>query len=76
MGGRLEPVDLGGELGQGVELRLALAPVVVRRPVAREGDPLDAKAAEGYYRQALALAEMDMEFWLEKAEAAGAGGDP
>ena len=32
----VEPVDLGGELGQGVELRLALAPVVVRRPVARE----------------------------------------
>ena len=32
----VEPVDLGGELGQGVELRLALAPVIVRRPVARE----------------------------------------
>ena len=32
----VEPVDLGGELGQGVELRLALSPVVVRRPVARE----------------------------------------
>ncbi len=32
----VEPVDLGDELGQGVELRLALAPVVVRRPVARE----------------------------------------
>ena len=32
----VEPVDLGGELRQGVELRLALAPVVLRRPVARE----------------------------------------
>ena len=32
----VEPVDLGDELRQGVELRLALAPVVVRRPVARE----------------------------------------
>ncbi len=32
----VESVDLGDELGQGVELRLALAPVVVRRPVARE----------------------------------------
>ena len=31
-----EPVDLGDELRQGVELRLDLAPVVVRRPVARE----------------------------------------
>ena len=29
-------VDLGHELGQGVEFRLALAPVVVSRPVARE----------------------------------------
>ena len=32
----VEPVDLGDELRQGVQLRLALAPVVVRRPVARE----------------------------------------
>ena len=32
----VEPVDLGDELRQGVELRLALAPVVLRRPVARE----------------------------------------
>ena len=32
----VHPVDLGHELRQGVELRLALAPVVVRRPVVRE----------------------------------------
>ena len=32
----VQPVDLGDELRQGVEPRLALAPVVVRRPVARE----------------------------------------
>ena len=32
----VEAVDLGDELRQGVQLRLALAPVVVRRPVARE----------------------------------------
>ena len=32
----VEPVDLGDELRQGVQLRLALAPVVVRRPIARE----------------------------------------
>ena len=32
----VEPVDLGDELRQGVQLRLALAPVVLRRPVARE----------------------------------------
>ena len=32
----VESVDLGDELGQGVELHLALAPVVVRRPVASE----------------------------------------
>ena len=32
----VEPVDLGHELRQGVQLRLAPAPVVVGRPVARE----------------------------------------
>ena len=32
----VEAVDLGHEVGQGLQLRLALAPVVVRRPVARE----------------------------------------
>ena len=32
----VEPVDLGDELRQGVELRLALAPVVIGRPIARE----------------------------------------
>jgi hypothetical protein len=32
----LDPVDLGRELGERVELRLGLAPVVVSRPVARE----------------------------------------
>jgi hypothetical protein len=32
----LDPVDLARELGQGVELRLGLAPVVVGLPVARE----------------------------------------
>ena len=32
----LDPVDLGRELRQRVELRLGLAPVVVGRPVARE----------------------------------------
>ena len=32
----VEPIDLGDELRQGVQLRLALAPVVVRRPIARE----------------------------------------
>ena len=32
----VQPVDLGDELRQGVELRLALAPVVVGRPIARE----------------------------------------
>ena len=32
----VEPVDLGDELRQGVQFRLALAPVVVRRPNTRE----------------------------------------
>ena len=32
----VEPVDLGHEVRQGVQLRLAPAPVVLRRPVARE----------------------------------------
>ena len=32
----VEPVDLGDELRQGVQFRLALAPVVVGPPVARE----------------------------------------
>ena len=32
----VDPVDLGRDLRQRVELRLGLAPVVVRRPVARE----------------------------------------
>src|SRR3954451_8264267 len=32
----LDPVDLGRELRERVELRLALAPVVVGRPIARE----------------------------------------
>jgi hypothetical protein len=32
----VQTVDLGDELRQGVQLRLALAPVVLRRPVARE----------------------------------------
>ena len=32
----VEPVDLGHELRQGIELRLGLPPVVVRAPVAHE----------------------------------------
>ena len=32
----VEPVDLGDELRQGVQFRLALAPVVICRPIARE----------------------------------------
>jgi hypothetical protein len=32
----VHPVDLGLELGQSVQLRLDLAPVVVRRPVGDE----------------------------------------
>ena len=32
----VQPVDLGHEVRQGVQLRLALAPVVVCPPVARE----------------------------------------
>jgi hypothetical protein len=85
--------------------------------IASRGDPLDAETAEGYYRQALALAtelemrplvahchlglgklyrrtgdhakasehlttakamyrEMDMGFWLEKADTAATGDDP
>src|SRR6185295_16629608 len=32
----VDPIDLGDELRQGVELRLALAPVVLGTPVARE----------------------------------------
>ena len=32
----VQPIDLGDELRQGVELGLALAPVVFRRPIARE----------------------------------------
>ncbi len=32
----IEPVDLGDELGQGIQLRLGLAPIVVRRPVPDE----------------------------------------
>jgi hypothetical protein len=32
----VQPVDLGRELRQRVQSRLALAPVVVRRPVARQ----------------------------------------
>src|SRR5918993_4346287 len=32
----VEPVDLGDELRQGVQLRLALAPIVLRRPIVGE----------------------------------------
>ena len=32
----VQPIDLGDELRQGVQLRLALAPVVIGRPIARE----------------------------------------
>ena len=32
----VQPIDLGDELRQGVQLRLALAPVVICRPIARE----------------------------------------
>ena len=32
----VEPVDLGDELRQGFQLRLALAPVVICRPIVRE----------------------------------------
>ena len=32
----VEPIDLGDEVRQGVELRLDLAPVVLCRPIARE----------------------------------------
>jgi hypothetical protein len=32
----VQPIDLGAELGQGVQFRLADAPGVVRGPVARE----------------------------------------
>src|SRR5687767_3127076 len=32
----VEPVDLGGEVREGVQPRLALAPVVLGRPIARE----------------------------------------
>ena len=32
----VDPIDCGGELREGVELRLALAPVVVRHPIAGE----------------------------------------
>ena len=32
----VDPVDLGHEVGQGAQFRLALAPVVICRPVARE----------------------------------------
>ena len=32
----VQPIDLGDELRQGVQPRLALAPVVFRRPIARE----------------------------------------
>ena len=32
----VQPIDLGDELQQGVQPRLNLAPVVVRRPIARE----------------------------------------
>ncbi len=32
----VQPVDLGDELRQGVQFRLALAPVIIRRPIARD----------------------------------------
>jgi hypothetical protein len=32
----VQPVDLGDEMRQSLQLRLDLAPVVIRRPVARE----------------------------------------
>ncbi len=32
----VEPIDLGDELRQGVQPRLALAPVVICRPIVRE----------------------------------------
>src|SRR6266566_4258795 len=32
----VEPIDLGHELREGVQLRLALAPIIIRRPIARE----------------------------------------
>ena len=32
----VEPIDLGDEMRQGIQFRLALAPIVIRRPIARE----------------------------------------
>jgi hypothetical protein len=32
----VQPIDLGDEVRQGVELRLAVTPVIVRLPVARQ----------------------------------------
>jgi hypothetical protein len=32
----VEPIDLGDELRQGIQFGLALAPIVIRRPITRE----------------------------------------
>ena len=32
----VQPIDIGDELRQGIQLRFRLPPIVIRRPVARE----------------------------------------
>ncbi len=49
----VEPVDLGHELRQGMQSRLHLAPIVVRRPVAREFPHRRQLHALGFIRDGL-----------------------
>jgi hypothetical protein len=51
----VQPVDLGQELREGVELRLARAPVVVGHPVARELLDHGERHALGFIRDGLFL---------------------
>ena len=51
----IQPIDLGDELRQGVQGRLARAPVVVRRPMARELLDQSERHALGFIRDGLLL---------------------
>ena len=51
----VEPVDLGHELGEGIQVRLAGAPVVVRHPVVRELLDHGERDALGVIRDGLLL---------------------
>jgi hypothetical protein len=80
----VDPVDLGDELRQRVQSRLALAPVVIRRPVARELlhrrqlhalRPIFDELLAGPARRGDALPEVD-EILFRNVDAEGSDFDP